>query len=256
LDVWQVTSTHIDIYSPPSAPLLPLTFCNHTHAKTIIPLPETLTPVSRTDWNLTSLENSTFHSAYHPLFEIDHFMTEIAGLYPDIVTLQLLGQSGEGRPMWGLSISRKDGVVGAREKRMTKFGFLITGAQHAREVSIKFRILLPSLQAAIVGRYSCFAVLGPCTRIRRLRAPFSDPSSRLLRKRAMVIFIRFCNIYSNRTGFLHCTIPKSRWLCLYLGTRSVLVSVLSQFRGHGADGVIGIKTEWCLVPTLNVWDWI
>lgn len=146
MDIWQVTPTHIDIYSPSSSPFLPLSFCNHTHThtKTNIPLPETPARVSRTDWNLTSLENSTFHSVYHPLFEIDKFIIDIVASYPDVAQLVLLGHSGEGREILGLKISREDGEVRSRTKSGRKFGFLITGAQHAREVSIVFWVTLPS----------------------------------------------------------------------------------------------------------------
>jgi hypothetical protein len=99
-------------------------------------------------WNLSSLENSTFHSTYHPLYEIDEFVLGLAELHPSTVKVVELGHSGEGREMLGMVISsgpvqnkttgqdqrkeRKKGTIDPEKK----LGFVIIGAQHAREVCL------------------------------------------------------------------------------------------------------------------------
>lgn len=81
-------------------------------------------------WNLTSLENTTYHAAYHPSWEIDELMHALADLYPDEVSLLRLGHTAMGREIYGMQISRS-----TKSSSKAKPGFLITGAQHAREVS-------------------------------------------------------------------------------------------------------------------------
>lgn len=147
-------------------------------------------------WNMTSLSDTTFHSTYHPIFEIDEFMHTLATLHPDKVTLVSLGHSAQGREMYVLRIAspsesgtgggegkgkkgKKKGRKGrkvtgdvgppadweivcddeevieddeptnedgdtsaqgpselARRKRKGKQAFVLTGAQHAREVRL------------------------------------------------------------------------------------------------------------------------
>jgi len=59
---------------------------------------------------------------------------------PDLVNLQELGHSGLGREMYGLTISkdRKPAKKGKGQalRGGAKLGFVILGAQHAREVRI------------------------------------------------------------------------------------------------------------------------
>ncbi|KAH8110918.1 hypothetical protein DFH11DRAFT_727843 [Phellopilus nigrolimitatus] len=81
-------------------------------------------------WNLSSFTNTTFHDAYHPLYEIDEFMEHLAALYPDRVTLFELGHSAQGREMFAMRIT--SGALPNAEDGPKK-GFVITGAQHARE---------------------------------------------------------------------------------------------------------------------------
>jgi hypothetical protein len=113
------------------------------------------------DWNLSSFVNTTYHSTYHPLHEIHSFIRDIASLHPSLVTVVKLGHSGQGKEMLGLTISRSESGAGQfkdkRKKRKKKrngkkLGFVITGAQHAREVchhnSIICIVLKPS---SVVG---------------------------------------------------------------------------------------------------------
>ncbi|KAF9459263.1 peptidase M14 [Collybia nuda] len=151
LDLWQVTPTHVDIYSPPTGPQLPqyLRGIPHTLTNITASRPHVAKPLSRAsvaEWKLTSLQNTSFHDTYHPLFEIDAFILELAALHPNITHVTQLGHSGEGREMLGLTIS-KQGVKGAeqlsRKKKKKKKtqdpelevrpAFVIFGAQHARE---------------------------------------------------------------------------------------------------------------------------
>lgn len=95
------------------------------------------------DWNLTTLEGTTYHSAYHPLYEIDRFMRELEELHPGLVKVNNIGHSGMGREMLSLTIS-KEGKAATRQGRKkekpsndgVKLAFVITGAQHAREVRL------------------------------------------------------------------------------------------------------------------------
>ena len=93
---------------------------------------------------MPSLANTTYHSDYHPLFEIEVFINRLAALYPNTTELHKLGHSGQGREMMSLTIS-KGPVVTQTEKRegrmhrkqsepSAKPAFVIVGAQHAREV--------------------------------------------------------------------------------------------------------------------------
>ena len=118
-------------------------------------------------WDVASPSNATFHAQYHPLDEIQSFMRDLAAAYPEQVTIVPLGHSGEGREMFALEISatsQSAGASGAQasagygshdqnsqvafdgkgKERGTnpRCGFLITGAQHAREVSLRLLLCL------------------------------------------------------------------------------------------------------------------
>ena len=97
---------------------------------------------------MSSLENTTFHDSYHPLSQIELFMRELVDAYPETARLINLGRSAEGRDILGLTISRRDDDdseeddIGGKKrkkkkgpkKQKEKLGFVIQGAQHAREV--------------------------------------------------------------------------------------------------------------------------
>lgn len=151
MDVWHTTSTFVDVYFPSNEPYLP---------EELARLPHTTTPISSTvsrplqlqsEWNITSLDNTTFHESYHPLDEVQSFIKQLADAYPHITQLVHIGQSAEGREMKGLTISTGpynmsssllgEGLRGANKTKKTptpndgrKLGFVIVGAQHAREV--------------------------------------------------------------------------------------------------------------------------
>jgi hypothetical protein len=113
-------------------------------------------------WDVVSPSNATFHTRYHPLDEIQSFVRDLAAAYPKQVNIVPLGHSGEGREMFALEISASSESAGASgaqasagqgshdqnpqavfdgkgKERGTnpRCGFLITGAQHAREVSLR-----------------------------------------------------------------------------------------------------------------------
>ncbi|KAF8879285.1 hypothetical protein BD779DRAFT_1612929 [Infundibulicybe gibba] len=136
LDVWHRTPSYIDLYFPNNLPV----------PRGLNAIPHTVTPIFSepaatprfADWNLTSLQETTYHDAYHPLYEIDTFMRELAAIHPDTVSITELGHSGQGREMRGMTISRPDepdgkGARKERERSIPRLGFVITGAQHARE---------------------------------------------------------------------------------------------------------------------------
>jgi hypothetical protein len=106
-------------------------------------------------WDLGTLESTTYHDAYHPLFEIDDFLRRLSELHPNTTHLTNLGHSGQGREMLALTISTTE--LQGETQRMTtkkkkkgkknrnrnrKLGFVIVGAQHAREVR-SFPSILP-----------------------------------------------------------------------------------------------------------------
>lgn len=60
--------------------------------------------------------------------EIEEFVRAMARMYPDLVEVVYIGHSAEGREMTALRISRSN------PKAKAKPGFVLNGAQHAREV--------------------------------------------------------------------------------------------------------------------------
>ncbi|KDR79479.1 hypothetical protein GALMADRAFT_243580 [Galerina marginata CBS 339.88] len=141
LDVWHATSTFVDIYSPPDEPFLPNELASIPHTTTLV-LTTTPKPLrSNTEWDLSSLTNTSFHDAYHPLDEVEAFLNQLVLTYPNITRLENLGHSAEGREMVGLTISSGPAVVDKKSKKkkprtprdIEKLGFVIVGAQHARE---------------------------------------------------------------------------------------------------------------------------
>ncbi|KAI0826569.1 hypothetical protein BC628DRAFT_1536503 [Trametes gibbosa] len=84
---------------------------------------------------LGTLSNSTYHTVYHPLYEIEEFMETMAKTYPHLVKLVNLGHTAEQREMLGMHISKSDEELrkSGRDSVSKRVGFVITGAQHARE---------------------------------------------------------------------------------------------------------------------------
>jgi len=132
-DVWRASPSQVDIYFPSLEDYhdSPFSRANLTQNTTTITwsalLPSAAAHTSVSGWDLTSLSNTTFHSSYHPLQEIEAFVRQLAALYPDVVHLGYLGHSAEGREMIAMRLSK------GTESAKTKKGIVITGAQHARE---------------------------------------------------------------------------------------------------------------------------
>lgn len=142
----------MDVYFPPDAHFLPQELAQLPHTSTSISVNAPPLSLSQSAWNISSLENTTFHDHYHPLAEVQSFIKQLAATYPNITRLVNLGLSAEGREMNGLTISTgsynegdEDEESGGRRKKKApkktpvahdgeKLGFVIVGAQHAREV--------------------------------------------------------------------------------------------------------------------------
>lgn len=132
--MWHATHDHVDLYLPRGAGNASA-FSSHKLQYTDHVLPKVLLQPSQPSlayWNLSSLSNSTFHEAYRPLEDIHTFTSELLELYPDNVRVVPIGHSAENREMFALEIAKDRRSVGKMA------GFVISGAQHAREVCIFF----------------------------------------------------------------------------------------------------------------------
>jgi Zinc carboxypeptidase len=164
-DLWQISHSHVDVYFPYRTAevelgLLPShlspTTSHHidkgmpsfTHAD---PIKHASSPIVNEGqrWDVASPSNATFHSQYHPLDEIHSFVRDLSAAYPHQVSIISLGHSGEGREMFALEITSRASAghkshdqnsqvvfnkKGKQSDAQPRCGFLITGAQHAREV--------------------------------------------------------------------------------------------------------------------------
>ncbi|THH32186.1 hypothetical protein EUX98_g1981 [Antrodiella citrinella] len=133
-DVWHVAANHVDIFIPSSHDHLFSTLDTVGLSYNDSLIPSTLLeppPKLAAPWSLISLTNSTFHEDYHRLEDIDSFVDELLELYPDLVTRTDIGHSSEGREMFALTISKPK--VTDTSDNAKKTGFVLTGAQHARE---------------------------------------------------------------------------------------------------------------------------
>ncbi|KAJ7193111.1 peptidase M14 [Mycena pura] len=128
LDIWQIghsNTPYVDIYSPQFSPSLPIALLSTPHSLSNITIPEQSPRTQQRHWGLNSLAKTKFHNDYHPQYEVDEFIDDLAKLHPDKVTVLRLGHSSEGRELLGLKISARGNG--------TKLGFVVTGPQHARE---------------------------------------------------------------------------------------------------------------------------
>ncbi|KAI0266398.1 hypothetical protein BC834DRAFT_127101 [Gloeopeniophorella convolvens] len=168
-DLWQISHAHIDVYFPHAAAaqselghLPPRLLPSSSHpieAQTPLHAQTGRAPHAPAEgtqnlrrWELAELANTTFHAHYHPLDDIESFVRDLAAAYPRQVSIVPLGHSGEGREMFALEISagappptevshdhNSQVVLGRKKKGQPQIGvgdrhgFLITGAQHARE---------------------------------------------------------------------------------------------------------------------------
>jgi hypothetical protein len=181
-DLWQTSRSHVDIYfSHPDVAeteLARLPFrlppgISHRIERGIRDTPSAPGPdvrvvggEARVRWDVVSPSNATFHEQYHPLGDIENFVRDLAAAYPRQVSVVRLGHSGEGREMIALEITagsssettagasfsagghvsrdQNTQVVLGKSGADARCGFLITGAQHAREV----RLPLPGIHAS------------------------------------------------------------------------------------------------------------
>ncbi|KAI0674351.1 hypothetical protein C8Q78DRAFT_1143469 [Trametes maxima] len=127
--VWQVGPSHVDVIFQHSEGHLNQSFADA--GSVILDTFDVLHGYSGRG-NIGSLANSTYHSVYHPLYEIEDFVGELARTYPDLVQLVNLGHTAQGREMFAVQLSRKADEM-KRSSVVKKTGFVITGAQHARE---------------------------------------------------------------------------------------------------------------------------
>ncbi|KAI9334732.1 hypothetical protein BDR26DRAFT_866669 [Obelidium mucronatum] len=72
----------------------------------------------------------TYFTKYHPIGEINEYLTYLSTTYPDIVELFSLGETFEGRKQWGVHIR----APGSRKlAKKDKKEFVFFGGHHARE---------------------------------------------------------------------------------------------------------------------------
>lgn len=145
-DVWHATPSHVDVYFPAGAELvseypLPKLYTDtniYSNIPSQIPLSEGSSH-SAQFWQLSSLANTTFHANYRTLDEIYAFMHDLVAEYPDRVSIVNIGYSDEGREMYALEISATGAAshLQSHDQKLPgsskRLGFVITGAQHARE---------------------------------------------------------------------------------------------------------------------------
>ncbi|KAH9849312.1 hypothetical protein C2E23DRAFT_839677 [Lenzites betulinus] len=130
--VWAVGPSHVDV------------FFQQPERQWDLPAPAggSVLPTSVDDLHLSdgertlgTLSNSTYHTVYHPLYEVEEFMQTMASTHPHLVELINLGHTAEQREMIGMRISKGDEELrrSGRDSVSKRVGFVITGAQHARE---------------------------------------------------------------------------------------------------------------------------
>ncbi|EIW71628.1 hypothetical protein TREMEDRAFT_27190 [Tremella mesenterica DSM 1558] len=149
LDIWQTTSSTLDLRLPSSHldhlhSLLPPSASAQIHILNLQQLVDATRPDSAKpdkDWNLDSL-NSTFHSAYHKLTELETFGMKLVERFEFLDKIEI-GKSWERRSIWGYRV-RKDtsdskssdeggGGGEKQEEEEDKVEIVIQSGQHARE---------------------------------------------------------------------------------------------------------------------------
>lgn len=142
MDVWHVAQNHLDVLLSESHDHLQLQLEDTPvpYTNTLLPeslyIPSTAPSEALKTWDLSSLSNSSLHSNYRRLNEIDQFVEDLISEYPNNVNLVSIGHSAQGREMFALEIT-KDKAQELRNNHTEsarKSGFVLTGAQHAREV--------------------------------------------------------------------------------------------------------------------------
>ena len=118
-------------------------------------------------------------------------MEEMANVYPTLVQLVNIGHTAEGREMVAMKLSKEveqsAQMDGAMSSSVKKAGFVITGAQHAREVRrvllwFKARGCRAHMSAHVVDCRVYGAISRTCPSGRRLGAVRADVLAGLLRE--------------------------------------------------------------------------
>ncbi|KAG9088195.1 putative metallocarboxypeptidase ecm14, partial [Ceratobasidium sp. UAMH 11750] len=122
VDIWQLTPNHVDIHmdttrscdvlSNRTYVTLPYSF-PYAHSYQTAPVMSE-TPVPLPD--VSSLQNSTFHGAYHTLEEIELFVVALASTYPRLVEVVWLGGSWENRDVFAIRIGKRGGRKHKKKK--------------------------------------------------------------------------------------------------------------------------------------------
>ncbi|KAF9061924.1 hypothetical protein BDP27DRAFT_1337417 [Rhodocollybia butyracea] len=140
LDIWQITANYVDIYFPSQTELPEeLKKISYTEEEINATRDIDAWKVSSStfgvssEWNLSTIwpDENEFHSNYHPSYEIDMFIYELAEGFPGMVQVVHLGHSAEEREMLGIKLSKRPPKN--LKPNVAKQSFVIMGAQHARE---------------------------------------------------------------------------------------------------------------------------
>lgn len=95
----------------------------------------------------SSGEDDSFLAHYHKYDEIIGFLKNVSDTYPDLVDLFSIGQTYEGRDIWGITIKSKKAreqpssilskafnwATGKKPKHDKEMELIMHGGQHARE---------------------------------------------------------------------------------------------------------------------------
>jgi hypothetical protein len=291
-DVAQAELGHLRLHLPPgtSHRIERVNREVHTHSA---PAP-VVAGKARTRWDVESPSNATFHEQYHPLHEIESFVRDLAAAYPQQVSIVPLGHSGEGREMFALEIAAagssssetnagaslsalapldghvshdpitqvvlgKKGKDGSKNAANTRCGFLITGAQHAREVG-DLPTPVPSLGLSGLiahGLSSGLRLLPHCTS----RMPSWPTHPRSFLSRVCLSDMYVCKIGQQEwttlirdSELLRCSRSQPRWLHLHVGARPILVRTIAYLRVRGShyNYMAGTRIVCSWVLKLNV----
>ena len=165
--------------------------------------PQTVNP---TTWN-TSFSDSAFHSSYHPLSEIQDFISDLARDHPDLIEVESIGRTSEQREMMVLKISNTPKTEPNGTAWRRKGAVVITGAQHAREVWIPrgypshARLLIPP--SHLVDRSLHLSLSRTWARRRSLRTLFVERPPSQIRTVQTVAWLAIKLTDPQLTGFLY-----------------------------------------------------
>jgi len=118
LDVWSAKNLTVDIYFPTNTSFLfDAPFTESVVHAAIPPVPNAF------DWHL----NTSFYDAYHPLEQVEQFISGLSSQFPKLVETVAIGRSAEQRDILAIKVSNP--ATSLRRKKT----IVLMGAQHARE---------------------------------------------------------------------------------------------------------------------------